>query len=631
MGIFSLTSKKASVTLVFLIISILVISSSAIIVYEVKKSNDVGIGTGLVLLNKIQEIEEEQEVDTFENEVVDSSNSFTIYDRDSKSSSNSKKSSKSNLNFVDSNLELLSTSEDIDFVKKDFTEISSELYSRNGTDYILRDDVEYKLASSSEISFNPSLPSTVCVGASGNEKIDIGLQGGFYPSSNSETFGYCFSMTSSKSIPATLTLKIMEADWGADDLIATKSFTVYVPCDDLYSGEGDVSFSQIFEDVDLSLQFTGIGAIEVYGLVELSSYYLRDVDYSTPNYKIRKESDCQCISGACCDLRSRPYNYKPYGNQPTDETDYYFCSGTPSAAGTSYAEKRDYYCTGSSSSYTWTDSIKNTCGTCAYCKQGYSSCFFYYQNEKCGTRDCDSLDTGCRNYHDVNKVCTGGGTCSSLSCNSYTNADKGTPCETNKECDGSGNCISASIECTLNSECGTDGWIGSTFCASNDVYQGYRSYRCYNSGTTSSYCSNTDTNDKKQECGTPGCSNGVCNSCTAHSTYSCYSGDVYWYDSCGVKEEKKTECWTSGYSGSNYCYSNDVYKDYLTRGCSGSSCTSSTSKNKQQECGAQGCLGGGCIPVGIEDQEVPDCEFGYNTGEGRCKIEVCSLGKCYYV
>ena len=115
---------------------------------------------------------------------------------------------------------------------------------------------------------------------------------------------------------------------------------------------------------------------------------------------------------------------------------------------------------------------------------------------------------------------------------------------------GSGNCVSASIECTLNSECGTDGWIGSTFCASNDVYQGYRSYRCYNSGTTSSYCSNTDTNEKKQECGTPGCSNGVCNSqsCTAHSTSSCYGGDVYWYDSCGVREEKRQECGTLGCS-----------------------------------------------------------------------------------
>ncbi len=30
--------------------------------------------------------------------------------------------------------------------------------------------------------------------------------------------------------------------------------------------------------------------------------------------------------------------------------------------------------------------------------------------------------------------------------------------------------------------------------------------------------------------------------CISHSTYKCYYNDVYWYDSCGVKEEKKEDC-----------------------------------------------------------------------------------------
>jgi hypothetical protein len=37
------------------------------------------------------------------------------------------------------------------------------------------------------------------------------------------------------------------------------------------------------------------------------------------------------------------------------------------------------------------------------------------------------------------------------------------------------------------------------------------------------------------------CQSGVCK-CVPHSSYSCYSGDVYWYDSCGAKEEKKEAC-----------------------------------------------------------------------------------------
>ena len=83
--------------------------------------------------------------------------------------------------------------------------------------------------------------------------------------------------------------------------------------------------------------------------------------------------------------------------------------------------------------------------------------------------------------------------------------------------------------------------------------------------------------------------------CISHDSYSCYNNDVYWYDSCGVREEKKLpDCGTSGYTGVNYCYLNDVYRDYVTRGCSGSSCTSSTSKIKQDECGAVGCSGGVC-------------------------------------
>ena len=79
----------------------------------------------------------------------------------------------------------------------------------------------------------------------------------------------------------------------------------------------------------------------------------------------------------------------------------------------------------------------------------------------------------------------------------------------------------------------------------------------------------------------------------AYSTYTCYSGDVYWYDNLGVRNDKKEECGTSLGLIGYYCYDNDVYSDYITRGCSGSVCTQSTTRTKEVEC-TYGCLNGEC-------------------------------------
>ncbi len=128
--------------------------------------------------------------------------------------------------------------------------------------------------------------------------------------------------------------------------------------------------------------------------------------------------------------------------------------------------------------------------------------------------------------------------------------------------------------------------------------------------------------------------------CIFHDYYSCYNSDVYWYDSCGVREDKKTECGSSAYTGSNYCYLNDVYRDYITRGCSGSSCTESTSKIKQVECGAVGCSNGVCCTshtsyscydddvywydgCGVREEKKEECEGGC-TGN-RCRVWVCEI------
>jgi len=74
---------------------------------------------------------------------------------------------------------------------------------------------------------------------------------------------------------------------------------------------------------------------------------------------------------------------------------------------------------------------------------------------------------------------------------------------------------------------------------------------------------------------------------------------VYWYDSDGIREEEKEDCGTSSYTGSNYCSDDgDVHKDYVTVGCSGSSCTESTSPIEQEDC-KYGCSTNSCDPPDI--------------------------------
>jgi len=60
------------------------------------------------------------------------------------------------------------------------------------------------------------------------------------------------------------------------------------------------------------------------------------------------------------------------------------------------------------------------------------------------------------------------------------------------------------------------------------------------------YVDNCDTyNDCDSNtgiCSSGYCCTGTCESCTAHDNFSCFNGDVHWYDSCGNLEEKKEEC-----------------------------------------------------------------------------------------
>src|SRR3989339_861164 len=221
------------------------------------------------------------------------------------------------------------------------------------------------------------------------------------------------------------------------------------------------------------------------------------------------------------------------------------------------------------------------------------------------------------------------------------------------------------VVCNTNANCGTNGLIDGLFCQNNNVFQNYKTFTCNNPGTTSSSCKNTITAQlqttclKNQicdqgQCKPVACSNnatggtgtytyswtGSCTgsnsscytsyqapgtysanltltsgtksktfivyvivnqACTSHASQACSGNSVYWYDSCGNKQEvaqtctanqlcenaecKNVVCNTNANCGTNglidglFCQNNNVFQNYKTFTCNNPGTTSSSCKN----------------------------------------------------
>jgi len=463
-----------------------------------------------------------------------------------------------------------------------------------------------------------------------------------------------------------INIEVYENDLLFNDFLGGESFSMYAytnTCDFLYFSSNDYDRCGYVSD-SITKQSGGTEGNQIEIFARASGDDISTSESYINNIYVYSPGECKCFSGACCDNSSRPYELKLSGSQPTGYTDSYFCSGTNSPIGTSYTNKRDYYCSGSSTSALYKDSTKETCGICAYCKEGYSSCFFYYQGEKCGTKDCDDLDTACRDYHDVDRKCTGGGTCSDPSCNSYTDNPKHTSCGTGKECDGSGTCLTCTSHSystcynndvywydacdnrqEISKECGESycgNWFADT-CHGNDVYETQTCYDkgCREGGVISLNCYiDTYENERYIETCQWGCTVGHCN---PNPNVECYSdsdcpriySNPYCYDDDVKKEYTDYRCENPGteqsyckdiYQSSiyydcgedsysnNYCYDNDVYRDFIDKGCSGGSCFETTNRQKVQECGVDGCSNSQCNP--------PSCTNDCSSGQTRCSGNV---------
>jgi hypothetical protein len=117
---------------------------------------------------------------------------------------------------------------------------------------------------------------------------------------------------------------------------------------------------------------------------------------------------------------------------------------------------------------------------------------------------------GCVNY--TNGEDTRTLTVNLVNCHSDAECDDSNP-HTQDICNNPGtpqaSCSYLAIACLSNSECGTDTYLDSPACQSDNVWQNFRAYTCNNAGTSTSYCSNSAAIQLKETC-SHGCTDGRC-------------------------------------------------------------------------------------------------------------------------
>lgn len=192
-----------------------------------------------------------------------------------------------------------------------------------------------------------------------------------------------------------------------------------------------------------------------------------------------------------------------------------------------------------------------------------------------------------------------------------------------------------------------EAFCGDGICQTNEDYQ-----NCPQDCKQEWFCGDgtCQTNETYQTC--PQDCKQICN---PHASFSCYSNDVYWFDSCNQREEKKQECGEPSSSPwSNFCFNNDVHKKRILyqKGCSGSTCFSGQQEEKirVEDCGEsyytpwsntcynnnvykeriyyeKGCSGSSCFSTQrTERTQVENCLYGCTADpQPRCKTHKAEI------
>jgi len=139
-------------------------------------------------------------------------------------------------------------------------------------------------------------------------------------------------------------------------------------------------------------------------------------------------------------------------------------------------------------------------------------------------------------------------------------------------------------------------------------------------------CGNKE--EKKEYCAN-GCSEGVCvqTECESHSEYKCDGDHVYWYNSCGVKEEKKEAC-DNGCKDAvciknedgDVCTDSDSGKNYYEKGTA-----TKGEQSLSDHCNDDGSLTEKYCDNGEIKAVIVTCDDEYICSNGAC---VASDGGC---
>ena len=239
--------------------------------------------------------------------------------------------------------------------------------------------------------------------------------------------------------------------------------------------------------------------------------------------------------------------------------------------------------TGESNSYAWAAAVHNFCSACDQQISWWTGSSWQTSAVCAGTLNVQLVHckTGCTTTPactpHVSQKCVGNAVYWFNSCNQQEELAQ--TCAGNQTCQN-GQCVN--VSCSSNYDCGTDGYVDSPYCQSNNVYQNYKTFVCNNPGTSSSSCSSSVTAKLKTTCsGSQTCSNGSC----VNQNITCSSS---------------SDCGTSGYIDSPYCQGNSVYQNYRTYTCNNagtaqSYCSNSTNGQFKYACtGSQTCSGGTC-------------------------------------
>ncbi|UMX48128.1 MAG: hypothetical protein L7H18_01115 [Candidatus Nealsonbacteria bacterium DGGOD1a] len=267
---------------------------------------------------------------------------------------------------------------------------------------------------------------------------------------------------------------------------------------------------------------------------------------------------------------------------------YHYCiSSLPfSSAYTSTAYNTGMYCQGTcrtcASEGNVCGNMSDNCGGTIYCGDCSSG-------QTCASGQCVS---SCVNDCSSSgaKQCGGNGvqTCGNYDADSCLEWSAAVACSSGQIC-ASGQCVSSCVN-----DCSSS---GAKQCGGNGVQT----------------CGNYDADSCLEWSAAVACSSGqICASgvcvassddCTAEYSKKCYNGNVYWYDSCGVRGDVYQNCGNSGSTSNYQCGGNWLQQETVVRDCAAGACTQDSSWNNVQDCALSGkiCKNGVCIAACVND------------------------------